>query len=182
MIVTGIAHPPARLHERSEIPSSELVFLAKMGLNTYRATHLITGLAQGWEQALAKAAIELEIPYSVAIPFPGRDADWKREARLLYLDLLARASDVYRVCDEWFEEAVMEGHFWRVDRSEIVLALWDFEFQGDTFQTMSYGLKTGRTVVNLWNEWSHLYSLRRARPVVSIQNRKIGAQVFEIGP
>jgi hypothetical protein len=143
---------------------------------------LITSLAQGWEQALAKAAIEMEIPYTVAIPFPGRDADWKREARLLYLDLLARASDVYRVCDEWFEGAVMEGHFWRVDRSELVLALWDYDFQGDTFQTVSYGLKTSRTVVNLWSDWSHLYSLRRARPAVSIQNKKIGAQVFEAGP
>jgi hypothetical protein len=88
---------------------------------------------------------------------------------------------VYRVCDEWREEAVMEGHFWRVDRSELVLALWDYDFQGDTFQTMGYGLKGGRTVVNLWNDWTHLYSLRRARPAVFIQNKKIGAQVFETG-
>ena len=39
----------------------------------------------------------------------------------------------------------------------------------------------GRTVVNLWNDWTHLYSLRRARPIVSIQNKRIGAQVFEAG-
>ena len=178
MIVTGIAHPPVRLHERSELPSSELVYLAKMALKTYGATHLITSLAQGWEQALTKAAIELQIPYTVAIPFPGRDADWKREARLLYLDLLARACDVYRVSEEWSENAVMEGHFWRVDRAELLLALWDFEFQGDTFQTMSYGLQNDLKVVNLWNDWSHLYNLRRVRPAVSIQNRKVGAQVF----
>jgi hypothetical protein len=179
MIATGIAHPPIRLHERSDIPSAELVYLATMALKTYGATHLITSLAQGWEQALTKAAIELKIPYTAAIPFPGRDAGWKREARLLYLDLLARAGDVYRICDEWSESAVMEGHFWRVDRAELLLGLWDFEFQGDTFQTMSYGLKSGVTVVNLWNDWSHLYNLRRTRPVVSIRNGKVGAQVFE---
>jgi hypothetical protein len=179
MNITGIAHPPERIRERGYLPSSELIYLAKMALKEYGATSLITSLAQGWEQALAKAAVELEIPFSVAIPYPGRDAEWKRDACVFYLDLLARAAEVFRVSDSYSDTAVLEGHYWRVDQSNLVLALWDYDFYGDTFQAMDYALKSGKQVTNLWKDWQHLFSLRRIRPVVSVQQRKIGAQIFE---
>ena len=179
MIATGIAPAPERLYERSRLPSPELVYLAAAALKNYRVSHLVTSLAPGWEQALAKAAIELGIPFSIAIPYPGRDLEWEREPRVLYLDLLARAADVIRVCDEYSEAGIMKGHVWRIDRSRLVLALWEFDFQGEIFLALQYALRVGREVANLWNDWQHLYSLRRSRPQVSIQRRNIGAQVFE---
>lgn len=179
MIVTGIAHPPLRLQERSELPSAELIHLAKKAMAEFGATHLITSLALGWEQALTKAALEMEIPYTVAIPYPGRDSGWNRNACILYLDLLARASEVYRVSDCYSETAVLEGHFYRVDSAETVLALWDYDFQGDTFRTIDYALKTGKTVSNLWKEWQQLCALRKTRPNVRVQDSRVGAQIFE---
>jgi hypothetical protein len=179
MIVTGIAHPPERLRERSPLPSIELVYLAAQALKMYPATHLITSLAPGWEQALAKATLELGIPYTVALPYPGRDSGWPRPTRLLYLDLLARAGEVYMVSDACDENAVLEGHRWRVDRAGLVLALWDYDFQGVTFQVVDYALCSGRQVTNLWQDWQRLFSLRKARPAVQVQKRAIGAQVFE---
>jgi uncharacterized phage-like protein YoqJ len=179
MIVTGIAHPPARLLERSELPSAELIHLAKKAMAEYGATHLITSLALGWEQALTKAALEMEIPYTVAIPYPGRDSSWGRKACILYLDLLARASEVYRISDCYSETAVLEGHFYRVDQAETILALWDYDFQGDTFRTIDYALKMGKTVANLWKEWQQLRALRKIHPNVGVQDNKIGAQIFD---
>ena len=178
MIVTGIAHPPVRLHERSNLPSTELVYLAMRALREHGATQLFTSLAWGWEQALASAAIEMEIPYTVGIPYPGREVEWLREPRVRYYDLLSRAAEVYNICKLYSATAVIEGHQWRVDRAGLVLSLWDFEFSGDTFSTIQYALSTGKKVVNLWQDWEALYNLRRPVFSFSLQKKRTGAQVF----
>jgi len=177
--ITGIAHPPEWLHERSNTASPELVFLAKKALKEYCATHLITSLAFGWEQALAKAANELKIPFTVALPFPGRDLEWNKEDRGVYYEMLAKAAEVYQVSDCYSENAILESHFWRVDRADIILALWDYEFRGNTFNTIDYGLKLGKEVVNLWKDWYSLYHLRKMYPSSYTRPNKRGAQIFE---
>jgi hypothetical protein len=178
MIITGIASSPQFLFERSNLASPELVYLAKRALAEYGATRLITSLSPGWEQALAKAAIELEIPYTVAIPYPGRDLEWKRELRIHYLDLLARASEVYQVAEFCNETALIESHLWRMERSDLMLALWDYEFEGEVFSIMSFALKNGKQVANLWEDWKHLYSLRRPQ-VTFVAQKRVGAQVYQ---
>lgn len=180
MIVTGIAHAPRRLNERTSLPSGEMVYLAKRALRLYRATRLITSLSPGWEQALAKAALELDLPITVAIPYPGRDQNWDRAARTSYLSLLTRADEVVRICDEPDEEAEMEGHRWRVDESDLVLSLWDYEFSGETYEVMTFALQTGKTVVNLWQDWDHLVKMR-LRPAYQQPpaHHSRGAQVFD---
>ena len=179
MIVTGISQPPARLHERASLPSTELVYLAVTALRHYQASHLITSLAWGWEQALAIAADELEIPYTAALPYPGREVEWPRASRVIYSDLLARAKEVILLSDCYSDPAVIAGHRWRVDRTGLVLALWDFEFSGDTFATIQYALGSQKSVVNLWQDWDSLYSLRKPAFPILIQTAGRGAQVFE---
>jgi hypothetical protein len=179
MIVTGIAHLPARLHERTSLPSTELVYLAMRTLRQYQAAHLITSLAWGWEQALAIAAGELEIPYTAALPYSGREDHWPRASRVAYNDLLARAKEVILLSDGDSNTAVMAGHRWRIDRAGLVLALWDYEFSSDTFATIQYAVRSQKTVVNLWQDWDSLYSLRKAVFPVAFQNAGRGAQVFE---
>lgn len=177
MILTGVAPDPRQIHDRGELPSGELVYLAKMALKSCEATCLITSLTPGWEQALAKAAIELDIPFIVALPYPGRDTEWERDLRNLYVQLLAQAEEVFMVCDHPGREAEMEANAWRVDRSDRVVALWEYEFCGETFQTMNYALNNGKEVINLWEDWAHLYKLRRQRQTV-VTARKRGAQVY----
>lgn len=179
MIITGIAHIPQRLKERNLLPSSELVYLARRALCEYDATHLITSLAPGWEQALAKAAIELEVPYSVTVPFPGRDAGWDRALRNLYLDLMARSAQVNRFSESYRETALTECRQWRADRSELVLALWEYEFQGDVFETMRYASQKGLKVVNLWQDWERLASLRRRKLAYASADTIAGARIFD---
>lgn len=179
MIITGIAHPPERLHERGPLPSPELIYLAKMALKEYEATHLVTSLEPGWDQALVKAAIELNIAFTVAIPFPGRDTALERESRLLYLDLLARAREVYRISECYNSTAWIDCHCWRVDQSGAVLALWEYEFSGETFKVMDYALKNDRQVINLWEDWFHLFNLRKKNSSLYTPRRSRGAQVFD---
>ncbi len=179
MIITGLAHPPARLHERASLPSTELVYLAVQALRQYQAAHLITSLAMGWEQALAIAANELEIPYTAALPYPGREVEWPHGARAAYHDLLARAKEVILLTARYADTAVMAGHCWRIDRAGLVLALWDYDFSGDTFASIQYAVSIQKPVVNLWQDWDSLYSLRKPAFIIPVQKAGRGAQVFE---
>ncbi len=179
MKITGIAQPTQTWYDRTNLPSGDMVFLAMRALRTYRATGLITSLTPGWDQALVKAAIELDLPYTVAVPYPGFDQSWDRVARISSSSLLARAYRVVNVMDCEGSEAWMETHCWRVDQADLVLALWDYRFSGETYQVMSYALNTGKQVTNLWQDWEHLASLKR-RPAGSMQGRRAtGAQVYE---
>jgi hypothetical protein len=179
MIVTGIANPPNLLHEKTNLPSLELIFLASQALRKYEVTHLITSLSPGWEQALAEAANEVEIPYTVALPYSGRDQAWKGEARIRYYDLLTRAYEVYQVSDIYSENAMLECHYWMVERVDLILTLWSFEFSGETFMVIDYGIKKGIKVTNLWRDWEALYTLKRNNRVKTGSTRRGGAQVFE---
>jgi hypothetical protein len=114
MIITGIAHNPQRLHEKSEQPSTELVYLAARALENYQATSLVTSLSYGWDEALAKAAVEMKIPFTVAIPYPGRDTSMKREDMVIYYDLLSRPEDVYRINEAYCDTAAYECFCWCV--------------------------------------------------------------------
>jgi hypothetical protein len=178
MIVTGIAHPPSRLHEKKQQPSLELDLLAVRALQAYPATRLVTTLAPGWEQALAKAALELEIPFAVTIPFPKPGLTWQLEARKLYQKLLAQAGEARTVIQRSSPPVLPGDHAWRIDQADLILALWDYEFQGEAFAAIDYALKAGKKVVNLWQDWEAMLSLRKVYGLAYAPRRN-GAQVYE---
>jgi uncharacterized phage-like protein YoqJ len=155
----------------------DLVYLAVRALNRYGATEVITSLALGWEQALAKAAIELGIPYTVAIPFRGRNYDWNCDVNRLYHELLESAERIHCISDVYSDHVMIEDHLWRVGRSDAVLALWDYEFQGETFSVIDYALKSRKLVINLWKDWESLFRLRRHRSS-PVQQSRNGARIF----
>jgi hypothetical protein len=172
MIITGIAHPPARLGEKREIPSLELSFLAVRALQEYPGTKLVTSLAPGWEQALAKAAIELEIPYTVTIPLQRPELHWQTGAEGLYQELLAGANEACVVEDPPGESR------WRVSHADLVLALWDYDFQGEVFTLVECALQIGKQVSNLWEDWEALLRLKKVYGVV-YNLPKQGAKIYE---
>jgi hypothetical protein len=172
MIITGIAHPPSRLHEKKEIPSLELSFLAVRALQEYPATRLVTNLAPGWERALAKAAIELEIPYTVTVPFPRPDFLWHPDSEKHYKELLAGADKARIIKDPPGEIR------WRIAQADLILALWDYEFQGEVYTLLDQALRMGKQVANLWPDWEALLSLKKVYGVV-YNLPKQGAQIYE---
>jgi hypothetical protein len=172
MIITGIAHPPSRLREKKEIPSLELSFLALRALQEYPATRLVTNLTPGWEQALAKAAIELDIPYTVNVPFPRLVSFWQPEAERLYRELLAGAAETRNIQDP------PGGSHGRVSQADLILALWDYEFQGEVFMLVEEALRLGKQVANLWPDWEALLSLKKVYGAV-YNLPKQGARIFE---
>lgn len=178
MKITGIAPGLSHLYEDNRPAFEELVYLATQALQVYHPTGLITSLYPGWDQALAKAAVNLGIPVHVALPYPQREQFLRLSFPDLYKDLLPKARHIESVSKTQHKDADLECHRWRLSRADTILALWDYEFSGETFQVIDAGLKARKQVVNLWEDWSRLYSLRKELDAVYRSQPARGAQIF----
>lgn len=177
MIITGIAPPPGRLYGKSRLAANELIYLASKALHNYKVSRIITPLEPGWDQALAKAALELNIPFTVSLPYPGRDSKMSAGAKITYYELLSRAEEVYLISENDSPTALHDCLYWQLDQSDMGLVLWDYCFEDDIFAAIKYGIEKGKTIINLWEDWYKLSNLSKIK-TSTYQSSKTGAQVF----
>jgi uncharacterized phage-like protein YoqJ len=108
----------------------------------------------GWDQALAAAALDLNIPTTMALPFPGFEDRWPSKSKTFLHSLIYRASKTVFVCDPGYAGWKMQKrNEWMVDNADSVLALWDGS-DGGTGNCVRYANKVGKPITNLWSEWS----------------------------
>lgn len=76
----------------------------------YPTLHLISGMAEGWDEAIAKAAFRNNIPYTCYIPNLGygkyywqQNSLLKRDRMDTFTELIANATDVVYVCKYIYE-------------------------------------------------------------------------------
>ena len=115
----------------------------------------ITGMALGWDMAVATACVKLGIPFVAAIPFKGQEHLWPERSRELYHDLLAKAEDRVIVCPGGYDaEKLQLRNQWMVDHSQAILALWNGS-AGGTCNCLRYAKKTkpDAWVEHVWDEW-----------------------------
>jgi uncharacterized phage-like protein YoqJ len=121
--------------------------------DTGGVTAVISGMAIGWDMALAEAALEAGLPLIAAVPFQGQESRWPPDVRARYKGLLEAAARVEVVCEGGYAAWKMQQrNIWMVDHGDRVLALWDGT-SGGTANCVRYAVKEGRSVVNLWREW-----------------------------
>src|SRR6478609_5888932 len=94
MIIAGTGHRPDKLGGYENRTRLALGGLATEYLAQKRPDLVISGMALGWDQALAGAAVALEIPFLAIIPFEGQERKWPEDARARYKRLLAAATEV----------------------------------------------------------------------------------------
>lgn len=163
MILSGTGHRPRRLglsYSRADLDKLTefaIDYFCSLDSNAFLFMSLISGMALGWDQALALAAIELEIPFTAAIPFDRQERAWPKTAQDLYTEILAKAS---RVVCLGSRNAVMPSFHardrWMIDNCDEVLALFDGAAHGGTFKTLQYAESKKKNVINLWDEWSKI--------------------------
>lgn len=114
---------------------------------------VITGMALGWDQAIAKACICLRIPFIAAIPFRGQEALWPAAAQALYHNLLEAAEVKYISEGGYGARKMQQRNIWMVDQCDAVAALWNGEPEGGTAGCVEYADKTRKPVIHLWESW-----------------------------
>lgn len=161
MIVAGTGHRPDKLGGYSIEIEDKLRVFARRHLERIGPSQVISGMALGWDQALAQAALDLSIPLVAAVPFLGFGSRWPTSAQYRCTALLCAATEIEVVSETPGTRALQRRNEWMVDRAGLMLALWDGSW-GGTFNCIQYANRRDVEVLNLWPAWvgnlTHLLS------------------------
>lgn len=115
--------------------------------------HFICGMAQGSDLYFAEAVLALrqvhpEITLEAAVPFVGQADRWPEADRLRRQRLLDQCDFETMVQHHYTAGCMARRNRYMVDRSGLLIAVYDGRPQGGTLNTLSYALRQGvKTVV-----------------------------------
>lgn len=152
-------HRPDKLGGYSPRAHRTRVDFAKSVIRSEGVTIGISGMALGWDQAVAQACIEDGIPFIAAVPFEGQESRWPADSRRAYERILRRAEKVVIVSAIQPETngaaagMLHKRNEWMVDHSSDLIALWNGDQSGGTFSCVRYAERVSRNIINCWREW-----------------------------
>ena len=151
--VTG--HRPDRLGGYTSDVTNRLRHLALLSVARLEPSQVVVGMAQGWDQACAWAALDLGVPFVAVLPgFIQPDAQvalWPPAARAEYARLLALADEIEQRPWPGARREYHDRDMRLVERGDEVLALWDGDPRSGTGMTIR--MAGGKPVHNVWGEW-----------------------------
>jgi uncharacterized phage-like protein YoqJ len=154
MIVAGTGHRPNKLGGYTVRVERMQEAIAYAWLSDNHPEIVISGMALGWDQALARAAIARNVRVIAALPFENHHSIWPHWQIEKYTDLLSKCYEVKIVCNGGYEKWKMQKrNEWMVDNCDLVLALWDGS-TGGTNNCIQYAISKQRKYVNLWDKWN----------------------------
>jgi uncharacterized phage-like protein YoqJ len=157
MIICGTGHRPDKLGGYSIEVFKNLVLLSEDYLKLLKPDKVISGMALGWDQALAEATINLNISLLCAIPFVGQETVWKEESKIKYNIILNKANTIYYVDkDGYAPEKLQIRNEWMVDNADLVLALWNGS-SGGTYNCIKYAKRRFKPILNLFDIYKERY-------------------------
>lgn len=153
-VIAGTGHRPDKLGGYSDEVFTKLVTLAENALKELKPRRVISGMALGWDQALAQAAVNLGIPFTAAYPFDGQDSKWPAASRVKWRKLSSKADqEVWVNMGEYSAKKMQQRNEWMINHCSLVLALFNGT-SGGTANCLGYAKKQGIDIKNLWSRWS----------------------------
>lgn len=172
-VLSATGHRPNKLGGYDNESRLLLVKFAEETLRKYQPSKVISGMALGWDIAIASAAVNLGIPFIASVPFADQWKRWTNEDVKLYKQLLLKASEIVMVDElenyqvphtiqgKYHVAKMQQRNEWMVDNSEGILALWNAsdpkESIGGTKNCVDYA-KTRydfpkEQLIYLWESW-----------------------------
>lgn len=156
--IAGTGHRPDKLGGFGNCEAALYAFLRSL-LPSLAPRGIISGMALGFDTALAFAARDLGIPYVAAVASPGQERLWPTKAQTRYHELLADAAKVVYVYPadsplSW-PQRLHQRNIWMANKSDFVLALHNGS-PGGTANMLRYCDSIQRQTFNLWPQWSAL--------------------------
>lgn len=111
---------------------------------------VISGMALGWDTAVAKAALDLNIKLWCAVPFMEQPCRWPTADILLWKDLQKRARAVFIISPRYSPECFQLRNEWMVDNCDRLLVLWNGVERGGTANCIAYAKSKGKPYKNMW--------------------------------
>lgn len=171
MIIAGTGHRPNKLGGYSDESFIKLYNIAYHWLEKNKPERVISGMALGWDQALAVAALDLKIKVIAAVPFRGQHLKWLKFNQDLYFDILSKVEkiqivdrnitlllndkdqlkELFSAGNDYSIEKMQKRNEWMVDNCDKVLALWDGS-SGGTANCIKYA-DGKKEIINLWDNF-----------------------------
>lgn len=156
MIFSGTGHRPDKLGGFSQESFNKLIELCETFIEAYRPTHIISGMALGFDQALAQAAINGKIPFTAAIPCKNQENRWPEASQKKYKEILKHSTKQVILSEHYTNQCMQERNIWMVNNCDKIVALYDGS-PGGTGNCILYASQKKKDIVNLWNVWKELY-------------------------
>ena len=152
-VFAATGHRPDKIGGYGIAVANELHRLAKQSLRVHWPDLVVTGMALGWDMAVAEAAIDLKIPFVAAVPFRGQQSAWPFSSQERYNHLLKKAHEIVVVCEGGYAAWKMQRrNEYMVDRATEILALWNGT-PGGTANCIDYANRCRKPVHNVWDDF-----------------------------
>lgn len=160
MIIGVTGHRPNKLGgygpEATELLDTLCNGLLKHLKAKNRVSRVLTGMALGFDQAIARSCILNDIEFDAVVPFLGQELSWPEESQDTYKWIIsqARIRKVVSLCgySSW---KMHVRNQWIVDNCDTLYALYDGT-HGGTANCVKYAHEKKRKIVNLWPIWRQL--------------------------
>lgn len=108
--------------------------------------HFITGMAEGADLDFARAVIRKkknhsQIKLEAALPYPVRTTGKATGTAAERLSVLLLCDQVSEVSSHYHSGCMQKRNMYMVDRADLVLAIWNGEEKGGTWNTIRYARK-----------------------------------------
>ncbi len=153
LAVTG--HRPPKLGGYDLLLFDCLVRFAVTELKQIQPEYVLTGMALGWDQAIAEACDRIGIPFIACLPHDNPGSNWPDHSREYLDQLLNKAHDIWWCPGGPYEPQKMQiRNETMVDECDTLLALYDGEPQGGTHNCVNYAqMESNCLIINCWERW-----------------------------
>lgn len=166
LVIAGTGHRTEKLGGYNQGAEQKVLVVARHAIANAKPSRVISGMALGWDTALALAALESQVPLIAAVPFEGFDSKWPTPSRRVYQSILEKAQEIVvvdKINDGRYQELnnnippgiyssikLQTRNVWMVDNCEHLLALWDGS-SGGTANCLKYARTAKREWTNFWS-------------------------------
>jgi len=162
LTICGSGHRPNKLGTAkhsgySPVIEDAMVHTLRKARRQLREDHgihigrLISGMALGWDTAIARFAVEEGLLWTAAVPFKGQEKMWPQASQTRYHDLLSQADEVVVVSEGGYSPAKMQvRNIWMADHSQFALVLHDGT-PGGTGNFVKYVQDEKKPWLNVWD-------------------------------
>ena len=123
----------------------------KFVISFYGIINFISGMAVGVDLDFAETVVKLKNDFPItlecAIPCPNQTLNWYDKDKLRYDSILKRADNVKLVSERYTAECMLKRNRYMVDKSELIIAVFNGIKKGGTWYTINYAKKENKVIV-----------------------------------
>jgi uncharacterized phage-like protein YoqJ len=117
---------------------------------------ILTGMALGWDMAIAEACVLKGIPFEAYVPCKDQHKVWKSQFfQAKYLEIISHAKEIHLLSEKYTRDCMQKRNEAMADAADCLLALWDGSSGGTGNMVQYWTTKyPEKKWFNYWRRWT----------------------------